>query len=73
MHKLFIKACNTIEEFAAQFDQMTPGAQRIPPGVFSDVWEKGGVVRVGKLFYEIEVEAKKAAPKTKKSTSNKNG
>ena len=48
---------------------MTPGSQRIPSGTFADVWENGGVVRVGKAFYEIEIKA----PKAKKATPKKNG
>jgi len=69
MNKLVIKKCKSAEEFAKEFDKMTPGSQRIPSGTFADVWENGGVVRVGKAFYEIEIKA----PKAKKATPKKNG
>lgn len=69
MNKLVINKCKSVEDFAKEFDKATPGAQHIPSSVFVDVWEDGGVVRVGKAFYEIEIKA----PKAKKAEPKKNG
>ena len=65
MKKLTIKKAKDIAAFAAAFDAATPGTQRIPAAIFADVWEKGGIVRVGKFTYEIEIDAPK--PKAKKA------
>ena len=65
MKKLTIKKAKDIAAFAAEFDAATPGTQRIPATVFANVWEKGGIVRVGKFTYEIEIDAPK--PKAKKA------
>ena len=67
MKKITIKKAKDIVEFAHKFDLATPGAQRIPAEVFADVWEKGGVVRVGKFVYDIEIDA----PKPKKKPAKK--
>jgi len=69
MNKLVIKKCKSAEDFAKEFDKATPGAQHVPANTFENVWENGGVVRVGKAFYEIEIKA----PKAKKATPKKNG
>ena len=67
MKKLTIKKAKDIAAFAAAFDAATPGTQRIPAEVFADVWEKGGIIRVGKFTYDIEIDA----PKPKKKPAKK--
>ena len=67
MKKLTIKKAKDIAAFAAAFDAATPGTQRIAPKVFADVWEKGGIIRVGKFTYDIEIDA----PKPKKKPAKK--
>ena len=67
MKKLTIKKAKDAVEFAQRFDSLTPGTQRIPAKVFADVWEKGGIVRVGKFTYDIEIDA----PKPKKKPAKK--
>jgi len=68
MKNLKLKKAKDIREFASNFDQATAGTQRIPAHIFADVWEKGGVVRVGKFTYDIEIDAPK--PKAKKKTKS---
>lgn len=68
MRNLKLKKAKDIQEFASNFNQATAGTQRIPAGRFADVWEKGGVVRIGKKTYEIEIDAPK--PKAKKKTKS---
>lgn len=65
MKKLTIKKAKDAAEFARSFDSLTPGTQCIPAAIFADVWEKGGIVRVGKFTYDIEIDAPK--PKAKKA------
>ena len=65
MRKLTIKKAKDIAAFAAAFNASTPGTQCVPAAKFADVWEKGGIVRVGKKTYEIEIDAPK--PKAKKA------
>ena len=67
MKKLTIKKAKDAAAFAAAFDAATPGTQRIPAEVFADVWEKGGIIRVGKFTYDIEIDA----PKPKKKPAKK--
>ena len=68
MRNLKLKKAKDIQEFASNFDQATAGTQRVPAARFADVWEKGGVVRIGKFTYDIEIEAPKK-PKAKKVKS----
>lgn len=67
MKKLTIKKAKDAAEFARKFDAATPGTQQIPAKVFADVWEKGGIIRVGKFTYDIEIDA----PKPKKKPAKK--
>lgn len=67
MKNLKLKKAKDIQEFALNFDQATAGSQRIPADLFADVWEKGGVVRIGKFTYDIEIDAPKPKAKKKKS------
>ena len=67
MKKITIKKAKDLAEFARKFDAITPGSQRIAPKVFANVWEKGGIVRIGKFTYEIEIDA----PKPKKKPAKK--
>ena len=53
MTKLTIVATDAAD-FGKKFDAMTEGAQVHHPTHFAAVWEKGGVVRVGKRFYDID-------------------
>lgn len=66
MTKLTIVATDAAD-FAKKFEALTAGAQVYHPTHFAAVWEKGGVVRVGKRFYEIDTTKPKAAkPKAAK-------
>ncbi len=67
MKNLKLKKAKDIQEFASNFNQATAGTQRIGARIFAKVWEKGGVVRVGKFTYNIEIDAPK--PKAKKTKS----
>lgn len=67
MKNLKLKKAKSIQEFASNFDQATAGSQHIPADFFADVWEKGGVVRIGKFTYDIEIDAPKPKAKKKKS------
>ena len=53
MRKLTIVAKDAAD-FCKKFDAMTEGSQVHHPTHFAAVWEKGGVVRVGKRFYDID-------------------